>query len=504
MDQLGSEAPFARFVAAALKQDGFVLIDVGAADGIAPAWRCFGAKLQGFGFDPDAAEVERLNGVESAPGFRYVSGYVGLPADTPFAKQRRGKPRVQRNPWFRLAVDRWLQLQRARRDGQPVPPDLPRPRARGDDPAQDAGEYSPVINLPEFLQEAGVGAIDFIKVDVDGTDFDILQSMAGWYQKAGVLGIGVEINFFGSGAETGNTFHNIDRFLKGEGFELLDFSVRRYAMRDLPGPSAVGLPYPAMTAFGRPYQGDAFYARDVCAPWEWVFADSLPSERLAKSAALFAMFGLPDCAAEILVTFRDRLESLLDVDQGLELLAAQAQPGNADALSYRDYIAAFEKQSYEIGGVYSQRLPQPPRARSEATARPLVPLAYDGARRIVLGEASCSGTTRLSIRTPAGRWHHAVEFPLAAAGLDPETRLCVTLSVVVQRGCVGFGILSADGRSVPQQIFVGKSDGPCLVELFTDRLSLSGSLLVRNGAADGNSSELEMEIVAAARLADSD
>ena len=39
MDQLNRETPFVRFVAEALKGDGFVLIDVGAANGIATAWR---------------------------------------------------------------------------------------------------------------------------------------------------------------------------------------------------------------------------------------------------------------------------------------------------------------------------------------------------------------------------------------------------------------------------------------------------------------------------------
>src|SRR5215211_1203178 len=87
VEQLGSEIPFARFVAESLTEEGFVLIDVGAAGGVAPAWRCFGDKLKGFGFDPDAAEIERLNGVEPAPGFRYVAGYVGLSPDHPFAKE---------------------------------------------------------------------------------------------------------------------------------------------------------------------------------------------------------------------------------------------------------------------------------------------------------------------------------------------------------------------------------------------------------------------------------
>jgi hypothetical protein len=158
--------------------------------------------------------------------------------------------------------------------------------------------------------------------------------------------------FFGSDSPTDNTFRNIDCFLKNQGIELLDISVRRYPMQDLPGPSTLGHPLPACSAFGRPLQGDAFYARDICAPWECDFTESLTAERLAKAAALFALFGLPDCAAEVLVTFRDRLAPILDVDYGLQLLVDQVRVGNPDQLSYRDYISRFEAESYAPGGVY--------------------------------------------------------------------------------------------------------------------------------------------------------
>ena len=216
--------------------------------------------------------------------------------------------------------------------------------------AERAEEYYPIIHLPDFLQSAGIANVDFIKIDVDGLDFEVALSMAQSYRQFAVLGVGIEVNFFGSDSETCNTFHNIDRFLKGHDFELFDVGMRRYPTQDLPGPSIVGHPYPGDSGFGRPLQGDAFYARDVCAFGMQDFANSLTEKQLAKLAALFAMFGLPDCAAEILVTFRDRLAVALNVDQGLDLLAAQAQgPSSLHALSYNDYMAAFASASYKAG-----------------------------------------------------------------------------------------------------------------------------------------------------------
>src|SRR5687767_4631507 len=78
MDLLGSQNAFAELVREALSDNGFVLIDVGAANGVATAWRSFGSKLRGFGFDPDVDEVARLNAIEPAPAFQYIAASLGL------------------------------------------------------------------------------------------------------------------------------------------------------------------------------------------------------------------------------------------------------------------------------------------------------------------------------------------------------------------------------------------------------------------------------------------
>jgi hypothetical protein len=392
-----------------------------------------------------------------------------------------------------LAVNRWMEIENTREQGVPLRPNFPRELPYGPDLGANAGELASVIDLPGFLRERGVSTIDFIKIDVDGTDFDILNSMAGRYADYGVLGIGVEVNYFGSDSETGNTFHNIDRFMKSEGFELLDISMRRYPIQDLPVPSAIGLPYPASSSFGRPFQGDAFYARDICAPWEWEFAQRLSPERLAKAAALYAMFGSPDSAAEVLVTFADRLAGLLDVERGLDLLARQVQHSSAKPLSYRQYIAAFENN--ELGPAKRESRGAVARRQS------LVQTAYTTTNRHVYRTAVCTEFERkLLITTPNGLWHHAVELRLDPAGLDPDERLRVAVKVNVRRGRAGVGIMTAD-RRLPNEVFVEASHGASVIELVTDRLSQTGAVLVRNAAAEGPT-ELEIEIASVTALSE--
>jgi hypothetical protein len=191
--------------------------------------------------------------------------------------------------------------------------------------------------------ERDIHDIDFVQIDVDGRDLEILHSIGDVLADTRVLGLCVEVNFVGSAAETDHTFHNTDRFMRSHGFDLFELTVHHYSVAALPGRYRYQIP--AQSVFGRPYQGDALYIRDVCLPGNAAFAAALSPEKLLKTAAIFAAFDLPDCAAEILVKFRAGLATLCDVDSFLDTLAAQAQPGAESPLSYKDYLAAFEQDS---------------------------------------------------------------------------------------------------------------------------------------------------------------
>jgi hypothetical protein len=161
-----------------------------------------------------------------------------------------------------------------------------------------------------------VERVDFLKIDTDGEDLAILASVAEELEQHRFVGVGVEVNFFGTAETTDHTFHNVDRMLREFGYELFDLSVRRYSNARLPyrfsgrgpGPSTVG----------RAFQGDAVYIRDMAAPWNRSELAEWSPAQMAKLICLFDIVGLPDCAAEILCDFGDRLapdirgETLLD------------------------------------------------------------------------------------------------------------------------------------------------------------------------------------------------
>lgn len=330
---------FARVAAAALRAENFYLVDLGCAGGIDPAWRVFGDRLRALALDASVDECRRLAAAEQHPGVAYVAAFAGIAPDHPFSRRREGREEAGRNPWDRLSAAQTTKRNEARLRASS---DEQKIRESAWYLTQTADAAKPVV-VPDLLRQKGVASVDFLKIDTDGNDFAILNSFDGAFERLGILGARLEVNFCGTPDDTSRTFHNTDRFMKAQGFELFDLSIRRYSAAALPGRYALSIP--AQTETGRILQGDAFYARDWAAPyWDGQSAAASP-DRLLKLAAIFAIHGLADCAAEILVRFRARLAGQLDVDAALDLLAAGMQAGARRPLGYRDYIAAFEADS---------------------------------------------------------------------------------------------------------------------------------------------------------------
>jgi FkbM family methyltransferase len=337
MEGISQDCSFVRCVADALTEERFTLVDIGCSGGIDDLWRLYGDRLRAVAFDPNIDECARLEAQETNPGIKYVAAFVGLRSDHPFARQKTGKPHLGNNPWARLGIARTLQIRQEEIENMSSEE---KTKINAWTATRLADSNQPVY-LPDFLSERQIDDIDFIKLDVDGPDFEILHSLEDVFADARVIGAGMEVNFVGSGAETDHTFHNTDRFMRKQGFDLFNLTVRRYSVAALP--SRYLLAQPAQSELGRPLQGDALYIRDLCNPGQADFVANLSPEKLLKAAAIFAAFNLPDCAAEILLKFRAKLASRCDVEKLLDILAAQVQRGAESVLSYKEYIAAFEK-----------------------------------------------------------------------------------------------------------------------------------------------------------------
>lgn len=306
-------------VAEQISNEPFVLLDVGASGGIAPMWSAFGSNLRAFGFEPLLSECQRLNET-SAPGIEFVPAFIVGP----------NMPEPDKFPWPQWWDNRW---------GERTSTDLAlrilNQRMEALFNRGDTVEFSKQrITIDDFVQARG-SAADFLKIDTDGTDFEVLRGAE--KSLSPLLGVMIECEFHGSCNPRANTFTNIDIFLRSAGFTLVDLQSYRYSRGALPRRFIHD--FPSGTEQGQIKWADAIYLRDgafpgYCDLWNW-----RPSaEKLLKLVSLYELFGLVDCAAELLLAFSDLIGTRIEVPATLDILTPAL---DSERLSYRDYISAF-------------------------------------------------------------------------------------------------------------------------------------------------------------------
>lgn len=310
----------------------FSLADVGASGGISRFWDVFGQDLRAYGFDSLIHEVERLNAA-CGPNRRYYAYRVGDSTYQP----PRGVPDSQ--PFPRTSAVRALELMKVNYETEYF------------DQSGSGQHTTEMIELDRFFLEAHPTDVDFIKIDTDGSDYQVLRG-ARRLLSGGVLGVAIESQFHGLVHDESNTFRNIDRLLTAHGFSLFDLEVYRYSRAALPKLFTYNIP--AQTVSGQVLWADAIYLRDFGKPdyeseWSIRFAPS----KILKLACLFEIFGLQDCAAELLVKHRAAVAAIVDVDRCLDDLT----PDDSVASSWKNLFAGRKRSSYSD---YVRRFEQNP------------------------------------------------------------------------------------------------------------------------------------------------
>jgi FkbM family methyltransferase len=472
---------------AVLERDPFVLIDVGASGGIHPVWRKFGSHLVAFGFDPQKSECRRLQENEPNPRVTYVPRFVGLPESHPFVQRRHAENSLiveHFDPWKRLSCDYAIVHNLAQLQAQPVHEDL--------------ADAKDIIGVSDFVKSSELSNVDFIKIDVDGTDLDVLISSEEIVRSHSVLGFAIEVNWTGSHLDTANTFHNIDRKMREFGYSLADISYRRYSRMALPLPFIHN--FAGDTEGGQVIQGDAVYLRDAASQYDrFIWNSNLSPIKLLKLAALYDIFSLPDMAAEIIAVKREQIASTTDPNALLDALTPFL---HGRKMSYGQYIHKFET---EVGAFFPFRKSGVTTVTSTISACANAELGgadlqetldrwvdadlIDIDSLVVHHALQVSQDNGLFVRSPSEQWSYAISFPVHTNTNSPGAAK-FEFEVKILEGAIGFGAILNDNKTFIQEVICRSQEDWQRVRIFVDEVSDCAAIVVRNVAAGDTTSKL--------------
>jgi FkbM family methyltransferase len=141
-----------------------------------------------------------------------------------------------------------------------------------------------VVSLDDYLPKNGITRVDFIELDTQGSELDILQG-AKSFLGSSVLGVRIEVEFT-TMYQNQPLFGDVDSFLRQYGFALFDLD--RYHLRRKAGPMATGSKEQIIW-------GQALYFKD----WKNT-SETFTKQEFGKLAMIASFYGFHTYASEIL------------------------------------------------------------------------------------------------------------------------------------------------------------------------------------------------------------
>tara|TARA_B100000315_G_C14537935_1_gene569404 strand:- start:301 stop:1455 length:1155 start_codon:yes stop_codon:yes gene_type:complete len=309
------------------KKRKVVIVDVGARYGCNPLWEnAFGDNVEQIGFEPDLEEFKKLN-EGRAKRNTINSTYYPVALHKDIGKRTfylasnpaaSGFYKPDINYWNRFQHEQSIIIKET--------------------------NIIETIDFDSFAIKNGVEYVDFIKLDVEGAEFDVLKGCNKYLREGGVKGVVMEFRFHESSNQP--TFADTDNYMRDLGFRLFDIDLMRSTRKTLAA-------FPVknqgkMVTWGMPceigqlFAGNALYFRDAVAEIKCDENNSMWDENsILKLISFYEVFGLPDCAIELLqFAGKSNLLNEFNIDHLTNLLTPKYDGNN---VTYRKYIEILNK-----------------------------------------------------------------------------------------------------------------------------------------------------------------
>lgn len=285
----------------------------------ASGWNIFAPNLTIIGFDADADACDAANSALQDPSVTWTEEHIPLAlSDT--------------------SGETTLYVTKAAACSSLYPPNEPYLERFASLPEFANLDFTvelPVTTLDEVCRDRGIETIDFLQIDVQGADLQVLQGGAELLSR--VLAVQIEVEFSHLYCDQ-PLFADVDTYLRSQGFTLFDLSIARRVRRRSPICST--------THPGQALWGEAFYFRDLLQN-ALAASQPTPPEQLFKLACIADVMEFPDYALEL-----------------LEYLTVQY--GNDPSYNFADAIVAALLEFPELAAEGLENLPVVARVRGIA------------------------------------------------------------------------------------------------------------------------------------------
>ena len=312
-----------------LKDSPVSIADVGSRYGYNQEWEAFDPYMKVICFEPDIEECALLNSMNNPKAQFIPTALFGTKGQRTFYETRlpdsAGLYRSNMNFFNRL-------LNR--------------------DNAETINErLINVDTLDNALKQENVARLNFLKLDAEGAELDILQGANLTLSDPRLFGILSEFQFHPE-INGSPTFWELDKFLQSQGFRLFNIGTNFQSRRDMPYPGVTdyflsnGERFYAYTEHGQVMGGDVLYFRDLFLEQNRDIAEALNPLDIIKFAAFFEIYHHNDAAAELIIKYREKIKPIADFSELLNKLTPEISDKK---FSYDEYMVSYFHQDTSFG-----------------------------------------------------------------------------------------------------------------------------------------------------------